>query len=602
MSFNGHLGQARYRPGSIPSTNQGERLGYTDLRTPEPAILQQHQYYDDRDSLQSFTPTDNLNRIRVDGLNEVDEAVFSRFHARVCFIAGVGFFTDAYDIFAINIASTMIGYVYGPEHGLSIRQDLGLKIATQVGTLFGQLVFGVLADRYGRRRMYGIEMVVMVFATLAQALSGAAPAMGIIGALIVWRFVMGVAIGGDYPLSAVIASEFAPVYARGRLMAAVFSNQGLGQLAAAVTALIVTTTAMKTSTTVSMDVAWRILIGVGCIPGAIAIGMRHTIPESPRFIMDVSRNVEQASRVIDRYLKTGTYDAEDVKYHNPNQRVQAPTATFANFRAYFSQKKNLIPLLAVCYSWFIIDFAYYGLALNSSTILQSIQFSPNVKKASSPQEALSSLQKISEGNLILIGAGLLPGYILAILFIDRLGRKTIQYTGFAALFIIFMIMGWGYDRFASGLETAGANTNITPGIKAYVFFYCLAYFFQNFGPNTTTFIIPGEMFPTRYRTTAHGIAAATGKLGAIVVQVVLELKVFDSSTDLQSVRKPVRLMFILFGFIMLSGLVSTYFTPETKERTLEEISNEPQEKFISGPPVEEELELARLAGERSRTL
>lgn len=184
-----------------------------------------------------------------------------------------------------------------------------------------------------------------------------------------------------------------------------------------------------------------------------------------------------------------------------------------------------------------------------------------MKDANSTNEALRSLQKIAEGNLILIGAGLLPGYVLTFLLIDRVGRKTIQYTGFAALFIIFMIMGktltsskseilltlllllgWGYDRFASGADTAVINHKITPGIKVYVFFYCLAYFFQNFGPNTTTFIIPGEMFPTRYRSTAHGIAAATGKLGAIVVQVVLELKVFSSSADFQSVRKPVRLM------------------------------------------------------------
>lgn len=112
---------------------------------------------------------------------------------------------------------------------------------------------------------------------------------------------------------------------------------------------------MKTSTSVSVDVAWRILLGFGCVPGAIAIGMRHTIPESPRFIMDISRNVEQATRVIDRYLKTGTYHAEDVRYHNPNQRVQAPEASLTNFCAYFSKKQNLIPLLSVCYSWFIID-------------------------------------------------------------------------------------------------------------------------------------------------------------------------------------------------------------------------------------------------------
>lgn len=58
-----------------------------------------------------------------------------------------------------------------------------------------------------------------------------------------------------------------------------------------------------------------------------------------------------------------------------------------------------------------------------------------------------------------------------------------------------------------------------PGQKAFIFLYCLANFFWNFGPNTTTFIIPGEAFPTRYRSTAHGISAASGKFGAVISQV-----------------------------------------------------------------------------------
>jgi PHS family inorganic phosphate transporter-like MFS transporter len=57
------------------------------------------------------------------------------------------------------------------------------------------------------------------------------------------------------------------------------------------------------------------------------------------------------------------------------------------------------------------------------------------------------------------------------------------------------------------------------GKNAFVFLYCLANFFQNFGPNTTTFVIPGEAFPTRYRSTGHGISAASGKLGAVISQV-----------------------------------------------------------------------------------
>jgi len=72
-----------------------------------------------------------------------------------------------------------------------------------------------------------------------------------------------------------------------------------------------------------------------------------------------------------------------------------------------------------------------------------------------------------------------------------------------------IIAGFGYDKL---IATAASK-------KAFVFLYCLANFFQNFGPNTTTFVIPGEIFPTRYRSTAHGISAGCGKLGAIVAQV-----------------------------------------------------------------------------------
>ena len=125
------------------------------------------------------------------------------------------------------------------------------------------------------------------------------------------------------------------------------------------------------------------------------------------------------------------------------------------------------------------------------------------------QKIYDNLKNICVGNLILSAAGLIPGYYATFLLIDSWGRKPIQLYGFAILTVLFVIMGFGYDKLTA---TDSAK-------KAFVFLYCLADFFQNFGPNTTTFIVPGEAFPTRYRSTAHGISAASGKLGAIVAQV-----------------------------------------------------------------------------------
>ena len=148
------------------------------------------------------------------------------------------------------------------------------------------------------------------------------------------------------------------------------------------------------------------------------------------------------------------------------------------------------------------------------------------------QEMVDNLKRVSIGNLILVSVSL-PGYLFAVLSIDRVGRKPIQYMGFAMLTIIFVIMGEFSTNeilyaFFSDLTAAKAGAynvlvETRSGLKAFFALYCFANFFQNFGPNTTTFVIPGELFPTRYRSTAHGISAATGKFGAIIGQIVFSV-------------------------------------------------------------------------------
>lgn len=103
----------------------------------------------------------------------------------------------------------------------------------------------------------------------------------------------------------------------------------------------------------------------------------------------------------------------------------------------------------------------------------------------------------------------IPGAYLCVFTIDRLGRKPIQGMGFLVLTILFIIMGFAYDAL---------NASVA-GTRVFVFLYCLCNFFSNFGPNSTVGVTPGEAFPTRYRSTAHGISAASGKFGAVIAQV-----------------------------------------------------------------------------------
>ena len=219
-----------------------------------------------------------------------------------------------------------------------------------------------------------------------------------------------------------------------------------------------------------VDQCWRLVIGLGCVPAAAALYFRLTIPETPRYTMDIERNIKQASQDVDTYLTTGTYIVDPI--HN-NEWAELPKASWADFKAHFGQWKNGKVLFGTAWSWFALDIAFYGLGLNSSTILTTIGFGTSTTSTVKEINIQRTLHNVAVGNIVLAVGGLIPGYYFTFAFIDFWGRKPIQLMGFSALTIIFCIMGFGYEKLLS----------TSKGEKAFVFFYCLANFFQNFGPN-----------------------------------------------------------------------------------------------------------------------
>jgi PHS family inorganic phosphate transporter-like MFS transporter len=352
----------------------------------------------------------------------------------------------------------MLGMVYwqGSHAGvIPYHADTAIKVATSAGTVFGQLVFGYLADLLGRKRMYGIELLIIICGTLAQSLCAPSPAIGFVGIMVFWRTVMGIGVGGDYPMSAVITSEMSDTRWRGGIIAAVFSMQGLGQFSAAMVALIVTFSYKDTLVKAtspgdcdaqcikSVDVMWRILLGFGAIPGWFALYYRLSIPETPRYTFDVKQDLEKATADARRFrlglLGEGQTDnmaraqtkVDMRKYHRP-------PPTLGEFFRYFKKWKHLKTLIGTAGSWFFLDVAFYGLGLNTPTILSSIGFS-------SKGNVFEILKNLAVGQLVLTLAGAIPGYWLAIGFIDWLGRKSIQIGGFLILTILFVIIGFGYN-------------------------------------------------------------------------------------------------------------------------------------------------------------
>ncbi len=106
-----------------------------------------------------------------------------------------------------------------------------------------------------------------------------------------------------------------------------------------------------------LDFCWRILIGAGCIPGVVALYFRLTIPETPRFTMDVERNLKQACRNIEAVLSANGV-APGVWRVDPEacmERSDAPKASIRDFKQYFGRWKNARILFGTAYSWFALD-------------------------------------------------------------------------------------------------------------------------------------------------------------------------------------------------------------------------------------------------------
>ncbi|ORY81879.1 major facilitator superfamily domain-containing protein [Protomyces lactucae-debilis] len=508
---------------------------------------------------------------RREALAAIDSAPFSWYHVRAIIVAGVGFFTDAYDIFAVNFANILVGLAYYSSGKVPSNADTAIKVATSAGTVIGQLGFGALADVLGRKKMYGIELMVIIVATLGLALTAGGRSTEIVGVFIFWRVILGTGVGGDYPLSAIITSEFATVKWRGAMMGAVFANQGWGQLTCAIVSICCTIgfkdsflsggTVCNERCQIAADKSWRIIYGFGAVPAVFALYFRLTIPETIRYSLDVEGDDTVAAKDAVQYVsgKIGaaklTSEEEVARVRNKNDRnpTAPPKASFRDFIRHYSQWKNGKVLLGTAGSWFMLDVAFYGLGLNTSIVLNAIGYSAPKNKF-----VYDTLYNQGVGNIILSCAGLIPGYWLSVLTIDRFGRKTIQLMGFIILTALFIILGFGYNHI---------NTNGKFAL------YCLANLFFNFGPNTTTFIVPGEVFPTRYRSTSHGISAASGKIGAIVAQVLIgPLRTRGATKDNASPWLDHVLQ--IFALFMFMGIPLTLLIPETARKTLEELSGE----------------------------
>lgn len=436
----------------------------------------------------------------------LNETPLSAFHYRALVTAGMGFFTDAYDLFIIGVAIALIR----TQWHLAPWQVGLVGSSALLASFLGAIGFGHLADRLGRKRIYGLEATIMALAALATAF---APNFWW---LLAFRFLLGIGIGGDYPVSAVIMSEYANARDRGKLVGMVFSMQAADLVAGPLVALGLMGMGLHP------ELAWRVMLGLGAIPALAVIWLRRRLPESPRFLARVKGDAATAVREFRRYAG------------NEIGVVQGRSAP--PVRARLRDYRGI--LLGTAGTWFLFDYAYYGNSIST----------PLIMKLVAPH---ASLIAGTAWTLAVFSVAALPGYILAFSKMDQIGHRRLQWIGFVVMGACFAVLG--------------LVPGMTRAVVPFLLLYGLSYFFAEFGPNTTTFVLASELFPVNLRATGHGLSAGIAKMGAFIGVFFFPL--------VQARLGLAGTLLISAGFAGVGALL-TLLLPEPAGKSLEEASGE----------------------------
>ena len=206
----------------------------------------------------------------------------------------------------------------------------------------------------------------------------------------------------------------------------------------------------------------------------------------------------------------------------------------------------------------MFDYAYYGNAVSAPKIVLQVLGHG------------ATLQQSLLFNLLVFSAAAVPGYILACLFMDRIGHRQLQLIGFPAMGAMFLMIA--------------LIPGVTSATVPFLLLFGGSYFFAEFGPNTTTFVMAAECYPTSVRTTGHGLSAGMAKLGAFLGVYLFPQISHASASRARSTA----------GGMALVGTLLTLVLPEPSRRSLEDISDEGRSRgeLQRLVPVEAQAEVA----------
>ena len=449
---------------------------------------------------------------------------------RIWMLAAAGKFFEGFVVFMTGVALPLIARQFNitpGQHGL-------VSAASLFGILIGAVGLGGLSDRFGRKSMFIVEMILFTaFLAIAVVCTNFA-------SLVICLFGLGVALGCDYPTAHMIISESIPSTSRGRLVLAAFAFQAVGALAG---------TAVGYAVLVAVPnlTAWRWMYATAVVPALLVTIGRFYVVESANWLF-TRGNHEQATVAARRLLLRKPQYPANIVLLPPADGVEREVQGSGSFLSLFN-KRYLRATILASVPWFLQDLSTYGIGIFTPTILASA-----IGRSAEHVRSMSDL--IANDILAARGAAmitllLIVGIAFAVFLADKVGRIRLQVFGFYGC--------------AVGLLLASLSVDFTGSMKIPLIFagFMLFNFMTNLGPNAQTYLLAGEVFPTAIRGKGAGFAAAFAKIGAVATAFLFPILLVSIGTR-----------WLLYGLIVssiLGAIVTSAFRIETTGVNLDHI-------------------------------
>ena len=444
---------------------------------------------------------------------------------RVWALASAGKFFEGLIVFMGGIAMPLIS----EQFGLTAAQRGAVTAAPLLGILLGALWLGGLADRFGRKPVFIAEMLLLLAGLIGAALSPSEPV------LLAWLLLIGLALGADYPTAHLVISESTPAAIRGRLVLGAFSFQALGAV------LGTTLAALVLGHRPELD-SWRHFYLLPALPVALVAWGRLFLPESSLWLMSRGDRLA-AEQQLNRLLHRGDVQLQSVVAGRASgSRSSLPWRDLFQGRLLRATTLSSLP-------WFLQDLSTYGIGIFTPVILASALHGQGAETG-----VMELIQRDLQGarGTALVDLAFLAGILSAILLADRWGRIPLQILGFLGCAL-------GLSLAAAGV----AGAPLAPNLPLILAGFLLFHYMTNLGPNAQTYLLAGEVFPTHLRGLGAGVAAAAGKVGAVLTAFLFPMLL--SSWGVQ------KLLPLLVISSLVGAAVTWCYRIETKGVDLEQL-------------------------------